>query len=207
VAIADKCIGAHSQFDFDKIIGNSQCSIQWAYRIASYAAINMVGELNVACKSARYGTPLLLNIILSSGVKNTWSPLNMLTIARIAAEHGNIECVKVIRAHGCKWTDSASNNNAGIIEWARSAKCPWTWTRQPVPLASKWLNDKAPHPSSNLWELVNTQISYFNSTMHHINNMQWAREQRCPWTNAMCDAAVRGNQPEILQWLRSDGCV
>jgi hypothetical protein len=36
--------------------------------------------------------------------------------------------------------------------------------------------------------------------------MQWAREQGCPWSSAVCGAAAVGGHLHVLQWARESGC-
>ncbi len=40
----------------------------------------------------------------------------------------------------------------------------------------------------------------------HLNVLQWARSQGCPWTARLCDNAALGGHLEVLQWVRNQGC-
>ncbi len=40
----------------------------------------------------------------------------------------------------------------------------------------------------------------------HLQVLQWARSQGCPWDARTCPAAADGGHLEVLQWLRSQGC-
>jgi hypothetical protein len=40
----------------------------------------------------------------------------------------------------------------------------------------------------------------------HLNILQWARANGCPWDEGTCDEAAWGGHLEVLQWARANGC-
>ncbi len=40
----------------------------------------------------------------------------------------------------------------------------------------------------------------------HLEVLQWARSQGCPWDEWTCACAALGGHLEVLQWLRSQAC-
>ncbi len=41
----------------------------------------------------------------------------------------------------------------------------------------------------------------------HLEVLEWAREQGCPWDEWTCAYAARGGHLEVLKWARSHGCM
>jgi hypothetical protein len=40
----------------------------------------------------------------------------------------------------------------------------------------------------------------------HLDVLQWARANGCPWGKETCTYAAEAGQFEVLKWLRSNGC-
>ena len=40
----------------------------------------------------------------------------------------------------------------------------------------------------------------------HMNVLQWARSEGCPWNKSTCARAAKGGHLDVLQWLRVNGC-
>tara|TARA_B110000093_G_scaffold106567_1_gene114601 strand:+ start:96 stop:410 length:315 start_codon:yes stop_codon:yes gene_type:complete len=40
----------------------------------------------------------------------------------------------------------------------------------------------------------------------HLEVLQWARANGCPWNKWTCAFAARHGHLEVLQWLRANGC-
>ena len=40
----------------------------------------------------------------------------------------------------------------------------------------------------------------------HLEVLQWARENDCPWDASTCENAAEGGHLEVLQWARENGC-
>ena len=40
----------------------------------------------------------------------------------------------------------------------------------------------------------------------HLEVMQWARANGCPWDSLTCAYAAEGGYLEVLQWARANGC-
>ncbi len=40
----------------------------------------------------------------------------------------------------------------------------------------------------------------------HLEVLQWARSQGCPWDEWVCAYAAEGGHLEVLKWARSHGC-
>jgi hypothetical protein len=40
----------------------------------------------------------------------------------------------------------------------------------------------------------------------HLEVLQWAREQDCPWNHRTCMSAAAGGHLEVLKWAREHGC-
>ncbi len=64
------------------------------------------------------------------------------------------------------------------------------------------------------WRLIllnsKAQPTSLFSTKHahegHLNVLQWARSQGCPWDEWTCAYAAQGGHLEVLKWLRAQGC-
>tara|TARA_B110000240_G_scaffold73037_1_gene83187 strand:- start:79 stop:267 length:189 start_codon:yes stop_codon:yes gene_type:complete len=41
----------------------------------------------------------------------------------------------------------------------------------------------------------------------HLEVLQWARANDCPWDEWTCAWAVKGGYLEVLQWARANGCM
>ncbi len=51
-----------------------------------------------------------------------------------------------------------------------------------------------------------TQMCAYAALGGHLEVLQWARSQGCPWDERTCGWAARGGHLEVLQWARSQGC-
>ena len=40
----------------------------------------------------------------------------------------------------------------------------------------------------------------------HLEVLQWARANGCPWDEYTCSYAARGGHLEVLKWARTNGC-
>ena len=40
----------------------------------------------------------------------------------------------------------------------------------------------------------------------HLEALQWAHENDCPWDEVACMVAVSGGHLQVLQWLHANGC-
>ncbi len=40
----------------------------------------------------------------------------------------------------------------------------------------------------------------------HLEVLQWARQNGCPWNELTCTEAAKGGHLEVLQWARENGC-
>ena len=40
----------------------------------------------------------------------------------------------------------------------------------------------------------------------HLEVLQWARANGCPWDEKTCMHAAEGGHLEVLQWARANGC-
>lgn len=40
----------------------------------------------------------------------------------------------------------------------------------------------------------------------HLDVLQWARSQDCPWDEETCIEATKNDHFEIFQWARANGC-
>ena len=40
----------------------------------------------------------------------------------------------------------------------------------------------------------------------HLEVLQWARANGCPWDQRTCAYAATGGHLEVLQWARANGC-
>ena len=40
----------------------------------------------------------------------------------------------------------------------------------------------------------------------HLEVLQWARANGCPWDEDTCSAAANRGHLEVLQWARANGC-
>ena len=47
----------------------------------------------------------------------------------------------------------------------------------------------------------------FAAQYGHLEVLQWARLNGCPWTDWTCSWAAKGGHLEVLQWARLNGCL
>jgi hypothetical protein len=68
--------------------------------------------------------------LLKWAITTKWYTSDPKLCAR-AACHGQLECLKILRAHGCMWnsetcSEAALNGHLEILKWARGESCDWT---------------------------------------------------------------------------------
>ena len=103
---------------------------------------------------------------------------------RCAAHGGHLEVLQWLRAKGCPWGTSASNNAARrghleVLQWMRDQDPPCPW---------------------------DSDVCYQAALKGHLDVLRWMRSQGCPWHDrAPCAAAVGGHL-KVLKWLIKEGC-
>ena len=53
---------------------------------------------------------------------------------------------------------------------------------------------------------MNSFTCWYAARKGHLDVLQWARANGCPWYENMCKEAVRGGHLEVVKWLRANGC-
>ena len=103
-------------------------------------------------------------------------------LCRLAAEEGQLEILKWLRANDFRWDSrtcqwAAKCGHLEVLQWARANGCPW----------DEWTCTGAAEGG-------------------HLDVLQWARENGCPWNWLTCAYAARVGHLEMLQWARANGC-
>ena len=68
-------------------------------------------------------------------------------------------------------------------------------------------NSRTPHSTT-----ITLESHYHENTCSraaeegHLEVLQWARSEGCPWDNRTCSEAAGGGRLAVLQWARSQGC-
>ena len=62
-------------------------------------------------------------------------------------------------------------------------------------------------PSDRVFSVLDKEsLCYDAAKKGHVEVLQWARSQGCPWNEWTCIRAIGGNQFEILKWAHARGC-
>tara|TARA_B110000967_G_scaffold192210_1_gene218622 strand:+ start:1525 stop:2265 length:741 start_codon:yes stop_codon:yes gene_type:complete len=103
-------------------------------------------------------------------------------LLQLAAETGQLEVVKWLRANGCPWDEmtcswAAQGGRLEVLQWLRANGCPW-----------------------------NERTCARAAWGGHLEVLQWARANGCPWDTTTCSCAALRGHLEVLQWARANGC-
>ena len=104
------------------------------------------------------------------------------SLCMCAAEEGQLEILKWLRANDFPWNEStclwaAKCGHLEVLQWARTNGCQW--------------NELTCHSAA---------------LGGHLEVLQWARANDCPWDAKTCSRATRGGHLEVLQWACANGC-
>ena len=102
-------------------------------------------------------------------------------LCRLAAEEGQLEILKWLRANDFRWDSrtcqwAAKCGHLEVLQWARANGCPW----------DEWTCTGAAEGG-------------------HLEVLQWARANGCPWNDNTCAFAAFGGHLVLLQWARANG--
>ena len=104
-------------------------------------------------------------------------------LCEAAANVGNLEELKVLRADGWPWDEwtcqrAAEGGHLEVLRWLRDNSCPWDGTTcKGAALGG------------------------------HLPVLQWLRANGCPWDLWTCAKAANSGHLELLQWARANGCL
>ena len=113
-------------------------------------------------------------------------------LCEAAANVGNLEELKVLRADGWPWDErtcqrAAEGGHLEVLRWLRDNSCPWDGTT----CKGAALGGHLPVLRANgcPWDLW-TCAKAANSG--HLEVLQWARANGCPWDERTCQCAGVG---------------
>ena len=78
-------------------------------------------------------------------------------------------------------------------------------TASPLRTASRALS-RAASPTGQWVRVERAYVLLYAARGGHLEVLQWARANRCPWDWATCAFAAEGGHLEVLQWARANGC-
>ena len=101
---------------------------------------------------------------------------------RVAAESGQLEVLKWLRAKSYMWGawlcgHAAKFGQLEVLKWLHANGCPW-----------------------------NKETCAFAAEGGHLEVLTWLRENKCPWDEQTCASAAMFGQLEVLKWARANGC-
>ena len=99
-----------------------------------------------------------------------------------AARHGHLDCLQLLREHGCPWdehtcTVAAKGGHIACLQFAHANGC-----------------------------LLTMDVYLAAAQNNHLTCLQYAHQQHCEWSKVVCAAAVLGNSLECLEYLHRHGC-
>jgi hypothetical protein len=162
--------------------------------LAASLACRKMREAVAGTERRRGGVRLSTRIgsVFGSVGKLEWAascgmPLSAELLTR-TARLGQLEQLRCLRAHGCKWepcergrespcANAAEDGHLSVLQWARADGCPW-----------------------------DTRTCANAAEGGHLAVLQWARANGCPWDGRTCAAAAKGGHLSVLQWARANGC-
>ena len=126
-----------------------------------------------------------------------------------AAETGNLEAIKALRAKNHPWNEwtvyaAARNGHIEVTKWLMDNHCPWD--KGVVGEAAmggqlkmlEWLVGDLHLPLS--------EICCLNAASNgDIETLKWLRAHNCPWNSSVSDHAAEAGQVELLKWAVENG--
>jgi hypothetical protein len=156
---------------------------------------------------------------LGSVVKLEWAascgmPLSAKLLTR-AAQHGQLEPLRWLRAHGCAWepcqrrregpcSSAAEGGHLSVLQWARADGCP----RDERTCAKAAEGGQL---AVLQWACANgcpwdADTCSWAAKGGHLAVLQWASAHGFPWNAFTCSWAAKGGHLAVLQWARAYGC-
>ena len=159
-------------------------------------------------------------------------PWNELTCTE-AAKGGHLEMLQWARENGCPWNEwtceaAAMGGHREMLQWLRQNGRPWdsstcAFAAQGGHLeVVQWLRENgcpwdamtcAGRQLEGTWRFCSGRLRRcpWNGPCSrdcggHLEVLQWARENGCPWDEHTCSAAAKEGHLEVLQWARENGC-
>jgi hypothetical protein len=154
--------------------------------------------------AARHGRVEILEWMNKSSYSNCFD----IKTSGVVAEHGHLDALKWLHAHGCPIDESidaaASAGHLPIVQWCRANGCPWN--ESACTSAAE-----GGHLSVLQWCRAN-DCPWDESTCSsaalggHLSLLQWCHANGCPWDKSTCSRAAYGGHLSVLQWCRANGC-
>ena len=180
--------------------------------IATIACAEMFLEEDIDNKAlyiwngaARQGRVEILEWMSKSNHSNCFD----IETAGVAAEHGHLDALKWLHAHGCPIDESSCESAAGgghlsVLQWCRANDCPWDEST-----CSSAAHGG--HLSLLQWCRANgcswdECTCLFAAENGHLSVLQWCRANGCPWDEDTCSSAACRGHLSVLQWCRANGC-
>ena len=69
-----------------------------------------------------------------------------------------------------------------------------------------WVLKHAEAPASTRSSEVGQSSSTYAALGGHLEVLQWAHANGCPWKEETCQTAAQGGHLEMLQWAHANGC-
>jgi hypothetical protein len=103
-------------------------------------------------------------------------------LLQLAAETGQLEVVKWLRANGCPWDEmtcswAAQGGRLEVLQWLRANGCPW-----------------------------NERTCAEAALGGNLEVLQWLRANGCPWSSMTRYYAEHKGHLALLDWAIANGC-
>ena len=161
--------------------------------------------------AARYGRVEVMEWAHQQGYSRIWKDVevDVYNICREAAEYGQLDALKWLKANGCGWNSytchvAAAGGHLSCLQWARDNGCDWdSWTCFHAAAGG--------HLSVLKWARENGCESYSGTCTAaagsgHLSILQWARENGCDWDIWTFNAAEHCGNPDVLNYAIDQGC-
>ncbi|WZN65877.1 putative ankyrin repeat protein [Chloropicon roscoffensis] len=157
---------------------------------------------------ARHGYLQVFEKYWSQGPQEKLSKLWDKETCGWAAQSGQLEVIKWLRAKRCPWESTASENAAlcgdlEMLQWMRAQDPPCPWDSDVCNFAAykghlevlRWARSQGCP-----WD---KKVPCAAALRGHLEVLRWARSQDCPWDEGVTNAAAGGGHLEVLQWMRA----
>ena len=126
-----------------------------------------------------------------------------------AAESGNLDMLKWLKANGCPMNErtcagAALAGHLEALKLLREFLCPWD--RLTCINAAK-----NGHLDSLKWARMNgcpwsVETCVVAAERGHLEILKWARMKGCPWSERTCSSAAGHGHLDLLKWARRNNC-
>lgn len=126
-----------------------------------------------------------------------------------AVDSKNVECVKLLRKHGCKWNkvyteNAAAANDITMLTYLRENGCKWDKCACVAAVSTNALDClKYLHEQGCPWD---ESICFTAVLCGHLDCLIYAHENHCSWDYTITRLAAKHNRLECLKYAIENGC-